>query len=177
MLYAGLAVRQGTEYSPTNEPATNPTLRLLDQPTPLRVRAGVPHIAPRRAIDILKRLSVEAEIDMPTHAKDREALGTLVALSAVTVSSDRKCRLAVPELVQDGEVQSDVLYGLLAGVPGGQEGLDAIAANPRCTPRDVGNAIAAAAYSKWTDGTTRGVGGHFRSSNDQNLWMSLGRAA
>lgn len=161
--YAGLVIRQGTEYSPTNEGLSTPTLRLLGQRTPLRVRAGVPYIAPRRAIELLKRLSVEVEIEMPSHAKDREALGTLVALGAVSVSVDRKCRLAVAEVVQDGQVNPGHLQQLLAGVPGGREGLAAIEANPRCSPRDVGQAIASAAHSKWTDGTTRSVGGHFRS--------------
>ncbi|WP_205625385.1 hypothetical protein, partial [Mycobacterium avium] len=123
----------------------------------------VPYIAPRRAIELLKRLSVEVEIEMPSHAKDREALGTLVALGAVSVSVDRKCRLAVAEVVQDGQVNPGHLQQLLAGVPGGREGLAAIEANPRCSPRDVGQAIASAAHSKWTDGTTRSVGGHFRS--------------
>jgi hypothetical protein len=162
--YASLVVRQGSDYTPAADVLVVPTVRLLDPPTPSRVRPGVPQIAPRRAIDILTRLATEGELDMPSHVKDREAVSTLVAIGAAGVSVARKVRLIAPTLVDgSGAVNPDKLYELLAAVPGGQAGLDAVASDPRSSPKRVGEAISGASYAKWTDGTTRGVGGYFRS--------------
>jgi hypothetical protein len=165
MEYAGLVIKQGVEYRPTTEPTTVPTLRLLDVPTALKYRPGVPLIAPRRAVEFLARLYEEGgEVDLPIARQEREAAGTLLAIGAITVSPARTTHLAVSELLgADGAIDPSTLRGLLASVPGGKEGLSIIVADSRATPREVGTAIAAAAHAHWTDETTRGVGGHFRS--------------
>lgn len=165
MEYAGLVVRQGADYRPTAEPTAVPTVRLLDPPSPLKYRPGrPPHIAPRRALEFLGRLDAEGEVDLPSAPKEREAVGTLFALGAVVVSPSRKVRLALSDLVEDdGRINAPTLRRLLASVPGGVDGLAVIVANSRAVPRDVGTASRTAAHTNWTDDTTRGVGGHFRS--------------
>ena len=78
MEYAGLVLRQGTDYRPIAEPPIIGAVRLLDVPTPLKYRPSVPQISPGRAVKLLGRLHQEGEIDLPTAAKDREAAGTLL---------------------------------------------------------------------------------------------------
>lgn len=164
MEYAGLVARQGSEYRPVTEPPTQATVRLLDVPNPLKYRPGVPQIAPGRSLDVLERLFREREIDLPTTQKEREAIGTLVAIGAVTVSPDRKVRLANLGLLDDArELDPPVLRSLLASVPGGQEGLAILEANPRSTPLEVGRGIVEAVHAGWTEETIRSVGGYFRS--------------
>lgn len=164
MEYAGLVLRRGSEYRPTNEPAAMPTLRLLDNPSPLKYRPSVPYIAPGRAVKLLARLHRESTIELPTTAKDREAAGTLSALGAVAVTPEGIMQFADPALVRvDGTIDPIVLLKYLESVPGGVEGLNVIRADARALPQTVGDAIRAAAHATWTAETTRGIGGHFRS--------------
>jgi hypothetical protein len=164
MEYAGLVVRRGPEYRPTNEPTATPTLRLLDTPSPLKYRPSVPYIAPGRAVKLLARLHRESAIEIPATTKDREAAGTLSALGAITVAPEGIVQLVDPALVRaDGTIDPRVLLKCLESVPGGVEGLNVIRADARALPRTVGEAIRAAAHAAWTAETTRGVGGHFRS--------------
>ncbi len=164
MEYAGLVIRHGTEYRPTSEPSPTSTVRLLDVPTPLKYRPGVPYMSPGRAVALLARLHAEGEIELPSAPKDREATGALTALGAVVVTPDRKVRLTDAGLLtEDGSISQHRLRGLLAGVPGGPEGIATLEADPRAHPADVGRAIAEAAKATWTPETTRNIGGHFRS--------------
>lgn len=164
MEYAGLVRRDGNSYVPTAEPTAVPTLRLLDAPSPLKYRPGVPQIAPGRALDLLQALHIEGEIALPTIAKQREAAGTLFALGAISVSPLRRITLAASDLLRtDGSLEPATLRRLLAAVPGGGEAIAVLATDPRAAPREVGAAIAAASHGKWTAETTRHVGGHFRS--------------
>jgi hypothetical protein len=164
MDYAGLVVREGADYRLASDNSPAQTVRLLESPSPLKYRPAVPQIAPRRAVELLKRLHLEIEVALPTQPKDREAAGTLYALGAVSVSQSRQLQLKAPDLVLDsGDVNPTVLRRLLATVPGGPEGIRLVEDDPRASPRAVGLAIASAARATWTDDTLRGVGGHFRS--------------
>jgi hypothetical protein len=164
MEYAGLVQRDGNNYVPTAEPTAVPALRLLDAPSPLKYRAGVPQIAPGRALDVLQALHVKGDIPLPTSPREREAAGTLFALGAIAVSPSRRITLAVPDLLRtDGALEPTTLMRLLTSVPGGREAMAVLAADPRAVPQEVGEAIAAASHGRWTAGTTRHVGGHFRS--------------
>ena len=164
MDYAGLLVRQGAEYRVASDQAPVLSVRLLDSPSPLKYRPGVPQIAPRRSIEMLNRLHQEKAIELPKQQKDREAAGTLFALGAIVVSPAGQIRLKVADLVlEDGRINPATLRRLLKSVPGGKAGVEVIAADPRANPKTVGTAIASAAHATWTDDTLRGIGGYFRS--------------
>jgi hypothetical protein len=164
MAYAGLVVREGLDYRLSADPSPPLTVRLLDAPSPLKYRPGVPQIGPRRALALLDRLSREKDVDLPAASKDREAAGTLFALGAITVSSNKRVRLKPPDLLsEDGALRAASLRRLLEGVPGGQAGLEMIERDPRARPIEVGQALAAATHATWTHETTRSIGGYFRS--------------
>ena len=139
-------------------------MRLLDAPSPLKFKPGVPYVAPRRSVEMLARLANGAEFELPSESKQREYVGALFALGAVTVTPNRMVRLKVADLITAaGAVDPSALRRLLESVPGGRAGLDVIAADPAATPQSVGAAIAAASQAEWTEQTTHGVGGHFRA--------------
>jgi len=164
MDYAGLLVREGADYRVASDHSPVQTVRLLDSPSPLKYRPGVPQIAPRRSVELLGRLHSEKVVDLPKNQKDREAAGTLFALGALTVSPAGQVRLKVSDLLlDDGQINPAALRRLLEAVPGGQAGVDVVKADPRANPKTVGSAIASAAHATWTDDTLRGVGGYFRS--------------
>lgn len=159
ILYAGLAVEQGTEYLPTPEGAEIVSLRLLDPPSALRVRRGIPQVPPRRSIEVLQKLLSGETVMLPDPSKERDAVGALVALGAVTVGLDRVVRLS-SDVADTGVV---ALRGLLEKVPGGQAGLTVLQDDPAADPMTVGEAIATALGANWTLASTHSVGGHFRS--------------
>ncbi|WP_206489804.1 restriction endonuclease [Rhodococcus sp. KRD162] len=164
MEYAGLVIRQGDEYRPTNDVLPIPTVRLLDAPPPMRYRPGVPQIAPRRAVELLTRIHSEGEVPIPSSPKEREAVGTLLALGAVAVSQSKSVSLVASSLVDaDGNIDPTVLRRLLSSVPGGPEGLALLQADGQAAPRSVGEVIANATNSKWSEQTIHGVGGSFRA--------------
>lgn len=164
MEYAGLVTREGTDYLPTAEPTIAPTVLLLDARSPLRYRPSVPQIAPRRAIDLLERLYLEGEIDLPVERKDREAVGALYGLRAVSVSPERKVRISVPDLYDDaGHLNRPALRRVLAGAPGGASGLAVIESDSRATPEAVGIAIAEVSHPGWSTDWLRQIGGYFRA--------------
>jgi hypothetical protein len=130
----------------------------------MRYRPGVPQIAPRRAVELLTRLHLEGEIPIPGSPKEREAVGTLLALGAVAVSQSKSVSLVASSLVDaDGNIDPTVLRRLLSSVPGGPEGLALLQADGQAAPRSVGEVIANATNSKWSEQTTHGVGGSFRA--------------
>ena len=159
ILYAGLAVEQGTEHLPTPEGTEVVSLRLLDPPSALRVRRGIPQVPPRRSIAILRKLLSGETVVLPDPSKERDAVGALVALGAVTVGLDRVVCLASD--VADSGVAA--LRGLLEKAPGGQAGLTALQGDPAADPFTVGEAIATALGAHWTPASTHGIGGHFRA--------------
>ncbi|MDQ1628122.1 MAG: hypothetical protein QOI54_1866 [Actinomycetota bacterium] len=162
--YAGLAARTGSDYRPTPDAVGATSLRLLDPPSPVKARPGVPQLSPRRAVSILNRLHAEGEIDLPTQTKDREATGALVAMGAVIVTPLRKVRPLAGDLYNsDGSICAGTIRRLLASVPGGQAGLTLVEADPAAHPRDVGAAISAASGAHWKEDTSAHVGGYFRS--------------
>lgn len=162
--YAGLVVRRGGRYSPSGDSDARSSIRLLDARSPIRSRPGVPQIAPRRAVGILRAIHVAGQIPLPVAGKDREAAITLHALGAINVKTDKMMTLKSSELVTStGDIDSGALKGLLLGVPGGRAGLEALENDPSMGPRMVGETIARAIEATWTDGTTHGIGGHFRA--------------
>lgn len=163
MEYAGLVVKAGINYRPASDTVAA-SMRLLDAPSPLKFKPGVPYVAPRRSVEMLARLANGAEFELPSESKQREYVGALFALGAVTVTPNRMVRLKVADLITAaGAVDPSALRRLLESVPGGRAGLDVIAADPAATPQSVGAAIAAASQAEWTEQTTHGVGGHFRA--------------
>jgi hypothetical protein len=164
MDYAGLVVREGGDYRVATDHSPAQTVRLLDSPSPLKYRPGVPLSAPRRSVELLNRLHLEKVIELPSLQKDREAAGALYAMGALTVSPSGQVRLKVADLIlDDGQLNKRTLRRLLEGVPGGQAGVDALVSDPRASPKTIGTAIASAAHATWTQDTLRGVGGYFRS--------------
>jgi hypothetical protein len=163
MNYAGLAVERGSDYMPTPDATEPAPFRLLDAPSPIRTRPTVPLEAPRRALELLGRLAAGDDVLLSALSrKDRDAIRTLVALSAVAVDNSGVARVATPALVDRGVVVPWVLASLLAAVPGGQTGLEVLTDDPSANPRLVGEAIRGAANAVWSSETTRSIGGYFR---------------
>lgn len=162
--YAGLVVRRGGRYSLAGDTNSTSTIRLLDARSPVKSRPGVPQIAPRRAINILKAIHAAGEVPLPTAAKDREAAIALHALGAINVKTDKMMTLKSAGLVTAaGDIDPGTLKGLLLGVPGGRAGIEALESDPSMGPLKVGISIATAIEATWTEGTTHGVGGYFRA--------------
>lgn len=157
--YAGLAVEHGAAYLPTPDGVDGVALRLLDPPSAVRVRRGVPQLPPRRAMQILRRLADGEEVHLPKPSKERDAVTALVAIGAVFVGIDEKVRPS-PEIARLGAA---ALGPLLESVPGGSAGMAVLQADPAAPPAVVGQAIAESINANWTASSVHGVGGHFRA--------------
>lgn len=162
MAYAGLIMQQGNDFVPAPEGYESTSVRLLDFRSPLRVRPAIPHEACGPVLDLIRAVANGEYIRLPADYHDRDIHRAAVAIGAVVVDPDLRLRMRRPELVQNGEINTSVLLELLEALPGGSAGLDVLRANPRATPREVGNAIREAAGTSWRDETVHSIGGYWR---------------
>lgn len=163
--YAGLAARRSNRWMVQTDPTVQRTQRLLSRPSAIRSRPGVPQESPRASFELLRRIATGDVVDVPeSSSPERDALRTLAALGAVIVTPEGRVIAARKDLFDnDGDVSVPVLLQLLKSVPGGDAGIKTLEADPAASGIDVGTAIRDAADAKWTDSSTRSIGGKFRA--------------
>jgi hypothetical protein len=162
MSYAGLIMQQGNEFVLALEGYEDASVRLLDIRPLLRVRNAIPHEACGPVLALIRRVANGEVVMLPAESHGRDIHRAAVGIGAVIVDPDRRLRMRRPELVKNGEIDPTVLRKLLEALPGGTAGFEVLAANPRATPRDVGNAIRNAAGTSWRDETVHSIGGYWR---------------
>jgi hypothetical protein len=162
LAFAGLAQLDKDGLSRIEEGAA-PDYHLLAGAAPVRVRGVFPQGPAGPAEALLLFLAEPETQPRPDERKFRSALRDLTVLGAVALDARDNVTLARANLVEDGEIATDVINELVRAMPGATDALDALIAEPWLPPTAVGGMMRDSIGAGWSEATTVSNGKYLRS--------------